>query len=394
VAPAPSPNGAGLTDLPTGPLGPLADRVRRELDERGLPAAQFAVAREGELLAFETIGAVPAGASTRFVIWSCTKAVVASVVWQLVDEGLVDYAKPVATYLPTFATNGKEHVTVEQVLLHTAGFPTAPMGPSYWSTSEGRRAAFARWRLNWEPGTRYEYHQLAAGWVLAELISAASGDADYRDVIHRRVCEPLGLRSLRVGVPEHDQGDVAPVVMVGAPATDDDYHAAGWRPLPPPETPPGVAATAMNAPAALATGIPGGGGVSTAADVALFYQALLHENGAGLWSRAVLDDATGVVRNAFPDTGRWGEPASRTRGVVVRSDDEPYASLRHHFGPATSPRTFGHDGAGGQIAWADPDSGLSFCFLTSGYDANRVRELLRNQDLARLAVECATAATA
>jgi CubicO group peptidase (beta-lactamase class C family) len=372
-------------------FGPLADRVRRELDERGLPAAQFAVARDGEVLAFETFGTVPAAAGdgTRFVIWSCTKAMVASVVWLLVGEGALSYEAPVATYLPTFATNGKHAVTVEQVLLHTAGFPGAPMGPAYWSTSDGRRAAFARWRLNWEPGTRYRYHQLAAGWVLAELISAASGDADFRDVLRARLCEPLGLRTLRLGVPEGEQGDIAPVVVVGTAATEGDWRAAGWAPLGPPETPPHLAAAAINAPAALAAGVPGGGAVSTAADVARFYQALLLPDRHGLWPRDVLHDATSVVRNTFPDVTRWGEPANRTRGVVVRGDDEPYASLRHHFGPATSPRTFGHDGAGGQIAWADPESGLSFCFLTSGYDANRVRELLRNQDLSRLAVECA-----
>jgi CubicO group peptidase (beta-lactamase class C family) len=369
-------------------FGPLVDRVRRELDERGLPAAQFAVAKEGELLAFETVGDAPAGSSSRFLIWSCTKAVVASVVWQLVGEGLVDYDAPVDAYLPTFATNGKGAVTVEQVLLHTAGFPTAPMGPSSWGTTDGRRAAFARWRLNWEPGTRYQYHQLAAGWVLAELISVVSGDADHRDVVHARVCEPLGLDSLRLGVPEGpQQADVAPVVVVGAAATDDDHRAAGWAPLPPPETSP-EAAVVMNTPPALAAGIPGAGAVSTAADVARFYQALLHDDG-GLWSRDVLRDATSVVRNTFPDESRWGEPANRTRGLVVRGDDEPYASLRHHMGPATSPRTFGHDGAGGQIAWADPETGLSFCFLTSGYDANRARELLRNQDLSRLATVCA-----
>lgn len=368
----------------------LADRIRREIDERGLPAAQFAVARNGELLAFETVGDVPAGGATRFLIWSCTKALVASVVWQLVDEGALDFTAPVVSYLPEFGSNGKDAVTVEQVLLHTAGFPTAPMGPAYWSSSEGRRYAFTRWRLNWEPGTRYQYHEVAGAWVLAELIVAVTGN-DYRDELHARVCEPLELTSLRLGVPEDEQGDVSRIVVVGSAATDDDYRAAGLVPLAPPQTAPHLAAGAMNTPAALAAGIPAGGAVSTAADVALFYQALLRPDGAGIWSRRVLDDVTGVVRNTFPDVARWGEPVNRTRGLVVRGDDEPYASLRHHFGPATSPRTFGHDGAGGQIAWADPGSGVSFCFLTSGYDANRARELQRNQDLSRLAVACASA---
>ena len=338
------------------------------------------MARDGDVVLFEAVG--EATTANRFLIWSCTKAVVASAVWQLVSEGRLGWTDRIADRLPDFATNGKEVVTLEQVLLHTAGFPTAPLGPARWQTSESRREAFGRWRLNWEPGTRYQYHQLAAGWVLAELINAITG-RDYRQVVREAIAEPLGMSGFRLGVPEGEQGDVKQVVVVGESATDADYRAAGIEPLPPPTTSP-QAASMMTTPAALEVGIPGGGAVATAADLALFYQGLLHDP-KGLWSPDVRADVTGVVRNTFPDVERWGEPANRTRGLVVRGDDEPYARYRHHFGPATSPRTFGHDGAAGQIAWADPDSGLSFVFLTSGYDANRAQELARNQDLSRLA---------
>jgi CubicO group peptidase (beta-lactamase class C family) len=74
---------------------------------------------------------------------------------------------------------------------------------------------------------------------------------------------------------------------------------------------------------------------------------------------------------------------------VIRGDDNN-AHIRHHFGLGTSPRTFGHDGAGGQISWADPETGLSFCYLTSGMDANRVREYQRDEELANLAAACIT----
>jgi CubicO group peptidase (beta-lactamase class C family) len=358
----------------------LRDVASSWCERRGLPGAQLAVAHDGEIVAFEAVG--DATTSSRFLIWSCTKAVVAAVVWQLVGEGRVVYDVPVAEYIPQFATNGKDVVTVEHVLLHTAGFPLAPLGPLRWATSESRREAFSRWRLNWEPGSRFEYHQLAGGWVLAEIIEAVEG-RDYRTVVDERIARPLGLPSFALGVAEDRQGDIAPVVVCGEPATDDDYIAAGWKPLPPPTVTP-HGALMMNTPAALSIGIPGGGAVSTAADVARFYQSLLHDR-EGLWDPNVLHDATTVIRNRFPDDSRWGEPANRTRGLVVRGLDEPFASLRHHFGPSTSPRTFGHDGAGGQIAWADPESGRSFCFLTNGYDANRVQELLRNQELSRAA---------
>ena len=363
-------------------LGRLFDRARAEVDER-LPACQLALAQHGEVLAFETFGE-GVDDSTRFLMWSCTKAVVASVVWQLVGEGLLDYSRTVASYLPEFGTNGKDVVTIEQLLLHTAGFPLAPLGPQYWGTSEGRRHAFGRWRLNWEPGTRYEYHALSAGWVLAELIIEVTG-RDYREEVTRRLCEPLGLSALRLGVPEDEQQDLARLSVIGTTATEADFVAAGLPWGGPPVVPPG-AALALDTPAAREVGIPSGGAFSTAADVARLYQALLRNEG-GLWDADVLADATSVVHNTFPD-GPKGLPANRTRGVVVRGSHAG-AERMMHFGPGTSPRTFGHDGAGGQIAWADPETGLSFCFLTNGMEANGVREALRCQDFATLAAACA-----
>ena len=379
----------------TAPLDALFDRARREVDER-LPAVQVAVARDGGLLGFETFSRSGAETNeTRFLMWSCTKAVVAGVVWHLMGEGLLDVERTVASYLPEFGTNGKDVVTVEQVLLHTAGFPLAPMSPTRWSTSEGRREAFSRWRLTWEPGSRFEYHPLAAWWVLAELIVEVTGN-DYRDEVRRRITEPLGLSKLQLGVPEAEQGDIAELFVVGERASEAEYRAAGVFYAGPPaggsdraasiEVTPSLVLT-LGVPAAKEVGIPGGGAVSTAADVALYYQALLHNPG-GMWSADVLADATGVIRNTFPDVPKWGMPANRSRGVVVRGDHD-LAHWMMHFGPGTSARTFGHDGAGGMIAWADPESGLSFCFLTNGMDANGVREALRCQDVARLAADCA-----
>src|SRR6266581_2172725 len=104
----------------------------------------------------------------------------------------VDVDRRVADYIPEFATNGKGIVTVEQVMLHTSGFPRAPLGPPAWVDRDRRLDAFARWRLNWEPGTAHEYHATSAHWVLSELIERISG-RDYRDFIHERVTGALGL---------------------------------------------------------------------------------------------------------------------------------------------------------------------------------------------------------
>jgi CubicO group peptidase (beta-lactamase class C family) len=130
-------------------------------------------------------------------------------------------------------------------------------------------------------------------------------------------------------------------------------------------------------------GVPGGGGITTPRHYALFYQQLLHNN-LGIWDDEVLRDATSTVRNNFGDP-LFNTPANRALGVVVAGDDGK-ASMRG-FGKTGSPRTFGHGGAGGQIAWADPDSGLSFCYVTNGLDQNMIREAKRGVALSSIAAE-------
>src|SRR4249920_2594565 len=171
-------------------LDELRTRARREVDGGLLPSCQFALARDGRLAAYDTVG--DAGLDTRFVIFSATKAFVASAAWLLIGEGSLDIDRRVAEYIPEFATNGKDVVTVEQVMLHTSGFPRAPLGPPAWADRDRRLEAFAKWRLNWEPGTAHEYHPTSAHWVLAELTERISG-RDYRDFIHERVTGALGL---------------------------------------------------------------------------------------------------------------------------------------------------------------------------------------------------------
>jgi CubicO group peptidase (beta-lactamase class C family) len=141
----------------------------------------------------------------------------------------------------------------------------------------------------------------------------------------------------------------------------------------------------LNTPAARAVGLPGGGGISTAGDVTLFYQALLHDR-KGLWDAEVLRDATSVVRNTFPDP-ILGHKANRTRGLIVAGDDGR-SNLRG-MGRTVSPAAFGHNGAAGQVAWADPATGLSFCYLTNGRDLNVLREHRRTTAVASYAAVCA-----
>ena len=124
-------------------LDVLSARARKEVDEGLLPSAQWALALDGKVVAGETVGDAPAGDDSRYVIYSCTKAVVASAIWQLLAEGSIGLPDRVADLVPEFASNGKDVITVEQVLLHTAGFPYAPMPPRRWSDRDARLVAIA-----------------------------------------------------------------------------------------------------------------------------------------------------------------------------------------------------------------------------------------------------------
>jgi CubicO group peptidase (beta-lactamase class C family) len=363
-------------------LADLVARAQREIDDGHIPSCQLAFARDGRLAAWVSLGA--AAPESRYVIFSSTKPVVAAAVWILMGEGAIDVSRRVGELVPEFATNGKDVITIEQVMLHTSGFPRAPFSPLEWDDRERRLARFAKWSCNWEPGTRFEYHPTSAHWVLAELIERVSG-SDFRDFVRTRVIEPLGLPGLQLGVPADQQADINPLVRTGAPATPDELEAVlGIRELPVTEVTT-EALMGFNQPDVCAVGVPGGGGVSTAADLALFYQGLLHDP-LGMWKPEVLSDVTSTVRNSYPDF--MGTPANRTRGLVVKGDDER-SGLRG-MGRTVSARAFGHNGAAGQIAWGDPETGASFCFLTNGIDENEIRQWKRAAALANRAGNCVT----
>jgi CubicO group peptidase (beta-lactamase class C family) len=346
-------------------LAGLRSRVQHAIDKGPLPSIQIALARNGKLALFETFGA--ADNTTRYNIFSCIKPVVASAIWRLMGEGLLEVDRPVADYIASFAANGKQAVTVEQVLCHTAGLPRAPMAAPDWWTTAGRLERMGQWRLNWAPGSRMEYHPLSAHWVLAQLIECVTG-GDYREYIQSRIIEPLGLTRLRLGVPRAEQGDIAMLQQVGEPPAAQELKQLFGADIEWPNT-VDDSLLQFNEPEVRALGVPGGGAVSTAADMALFYQGLMRNPGE-LWSPQVLADAIGRVRVDFPDP-ITGAPANRGLGVVIAGSGKylPYRGM----GANVSAQAFGHQGVGGQVAWGDPLSGISFCLLTNGLDANPLR---------------------
>jgi CubicO group peptidase (beta-lactamase class C family) len=352
----------------TAPLDPgaLVDAAKRDVDAGRVPACSVAAFVHGEPVLVEAFG--DATPDTRFHVYSATKPLVSSAVWLLIGDGLLDVSCPVADYVPEFAANGKEAVTVEQVLLHTCGFPSAPMAAVEGADPERRLRRLASWHLEWEPGSRFVYHAASAHWVLAELLSRLGG-ADFRDVIESRVCRPLGLPRVLGLAPDDDAGIAPPTpVGEGGPSADDR-----------------VLLSMVATPASRAAGVPGGGAVMTASDLARFYSALLAD-ATGVWAPDVLADATANIRCTLPDP-LLGAPVNRTIGLVVAGDDGQHTMRYACFGAGVSPRAFGHAGAHGQVAWADPTTGLAFVYLQNGIDADMFHEGKRSVIIASRAAE-------
>ena len=143
----------------------------------------------------------------------------------------------------------------------------------------------------------------------------------------------------------------------------------------------------FNTAAVREVGVPGGGGIMSAADLALFYQGLIGQLDNCPWQEATLSSALEVRTGQLTDP-LTGIAVNRALGVVIAGDDK--RNFRG-FGHANSARAFGHGGAGGQVAWCDQETGISFAYCTNGHDRNPFRQGSRGVSLSNRAAVCALA---
>jgi CubicO group peptidase (beta-lactamase class C family) len=320
-------------DLDATAIDRLLQQVSRHVAEGKYPGAQLAVARHGKLAVVRTFGdarldpaRVPATDETVWLLYSNTKVLTACAVWILADRGLLGFTDRVAAHIPGFEANGKGDITIVQLLSHQAGFPNAEVPSQAWDDHELLRKTVCEFSLEWSPGSRVHYHRLAAHWTAAVLIESLT-KMDYRRFIRDELLAPLGLADeLFVGMPDAAHERAADMHEPGADGRTvkrADENTARFR----------------------RAGSPGGGGYGSARAMAAFYQMLL--NGGTLDGRRLLGPRT--------------MPMHRGLGPHLRGTTETIRGL----GSLASPRTFGHGGVGSSYCWADPDSGVSFAYLTN-----------------------------
>ena len=347
--PSSTPSKLGLAQAPLDRLDQL---IARHIAEGRYPGAQIAIARHGQLALLKTFGDAridpsrqPAADDTLWLLFSNTKVITACAVWILVERGALRFTDTVAQHVPGFEANGKGDITLIQLLTHQGGFPNADVPKAAWEDHELLRKVVCGFTLEWTPGSRIHYHGRAAHWTAAVLIEALT-KTDYRAFIRDNVIEPLGLGGeLYVGLPDVE-GKRA--VDMHEPAADSGKQ---------------VKRAEENNAEFRRAGTPGGGGYATARAMAAFYQMMLGGgtlNGTRLLSPRMVQF---VTRNFTGDRvdNYMGMPMHRGLGPHVRGTTETIRGL----GSLASPRTFGHGGVGSSYCWADPDSGVSFAYLTN-----------------------------
>lgn len=356
-------------------LAALDERVRQAHADERLPACQYAIALDGEVVAGATVGA---GADARFVGFSMAKSVTAGTIVHLLATGELQLEDRAATWVPEFDRDGFDKVTVEHLLTHRAGFPNAPLRNLEAATREARGRRYEQWRLDWPPGEGYCYHPTSAHWVLGDIALAITGQ-EIGALARASVLEPLGIDSMTIGATVDTQGDIEELAMVG----EDVEPGMAIGDLFP-EAAPEILMQYRD-PEVLAVGVPGAGLVTTATALVQWMSAWLDPHSPP-WTPAWIEDAATNIRVADPDDVT-GVAANRTLAFVVAGDDG--AQALRELGSEVGPRTFATSGLGGQIAWADPDSGLAFAFLTSGISHDVVASWRRGYELNDLAARCA-----
>ena len=390
-----SASGLAEAGLDPAKVEALLERAQREVREGLLPSCQVAIARKGKLGATAAFGEAvqggvqkPATTDTLYVAFSCAKGLFSAATWLLIQDGNLEVTQPVVNYVPEFGTNGKDAVTVEQLFLHLGGFPDAPYAQREWLDRAARLRRFQSWRLQFPAGKAYAYHATSAHWVMAEIVERLSG-MDFRDFFRVRVAEPLGMPTLRMGLPRDQQHRQAQLTYVGAPMTAEEGKQMGINFVMPTEISEETV-LGFNKPEVLEAGCPGGGAVVTAGALAMFYQALVNEgrapDGKQIWRAELLREVLRIRTEGYFDRLLRVQP-NRCLGMVLAGGDGK--SGVRGFGKTNSAEAFGHNGVGGQVAWADPATGISFGYCTNGIDRNDFRQAKRVVAISSMAAACA-----
>jgi CubicO group peptidase (beta-lactamase class C family) len=314
----------------------------------------------------------PWTAETLVFCWSATKGPAAACALHALQEADIPLDAPVSSLWPEFGAAGKERITFSELLAHRAGLAVLDRADLDVFDLEGVASALAAQEPNWPPGTAHGYGPRTFGYLLDAIVRRAAG-LPLGDYWRQTFGDPLGLQ-FWIGLPD----ELHPLVarMHAAKAGDlkepgpfehalADKSSLTSKSFAQPGGIQGAAAT--NRPEVWRASLPSFGGVGNARSLARFYDRLAAgEFIRGPWHEAL----TRRTSNGSDIVLR--QPTSFSTGFMLDPLDASGAKLRATFGP--SPGAFGHPGAGGSLAFADPENRIGFAYVMNRMENGVLRE--------------------
>ncbi len=321
------------------------------------PGAQLYVSQSGNVLTDAAFGHaredVPM-ATDSIVLWmSAVKPITAIAIAKEWERGNIDLDAPVARYVPEFAENGKEAVTIRHVLTHTGGFPNYFVPWSIDCDEAVRKICALPLEDGWVPGQKAGYHP-SSGWqMLGEVMRRVTNQV-YREYVRDALFLPLGMNDSWIGMPEsaaNDYADRIAVTLSGKPGSmRPTNHRANH----------------------LAQCRPGANGRGPIRELGRFYEMLLAE-GDGFIRPETVALFTGLQREGmydetFAHTMDWGLGFMRNSGKYGR-DTVPYG-----FGDFASEEAYGHGGMQSTMAFCDPKYELVVAWACIGMPGEPIHQ--------------------
>jgi CubicO group peptidase (beta-lactamase class C family) len=373
----------GFCDERFAALQQQFQQVARQYDNAGAAVAVF---YRGQCVASLWTGHADRARSqpwqqhTAVNIYSAGKGVLALSALLLVARGAIGLDAPVSSVWPEFAAHGKSSITLRHVLTHRAGVPafSAPVADDAIYDFDRMTSLLAQETPRWPAGSRQAYHVFTFGWLVGEIIRRVSGKMPGQ-FVHDEFAADLES-PFYFGVPEHQLKAIADIEALATPLPSVN----GLQDLlSDPAAPQKYALTfsAFLNPPSLMTGtnrsvwrraqIPGANGHASAHTLAQFYNLALQDRAR--WPQSLIDEAIREQSSAIDEV--LLTPLRFGLGFMLsqRRTGPEYSGIAGN-------RCFGHAGAGGSIAFADPDHQLTFAYVTRAIGGGTLGDV-RSQQL-------------